>query len=322
MRAPRQCSLAFVIVAGAMLVCAPRAASADGWPARPVNIVLSFAGGGVMDFVTRSVAQNLTEQLGQNFVVENKQGGGGIVGAQSVARAPADGYTFLVTAIGPIVFRPMMAPDPGFDTDRDFAPVIMLGDTPNAIVANPSLGLNNIADLTAYAKRNDNRITIGHPGAGTMGEYCGAMLARKIRIDGNLIAYRGAAAVIADLRGGQIDIGTLAYSPGADTVKILAVGSSERLEALPDVPTLKESGVPMQCETWIAIFAPAGVPHGIVSRLNAAINAYLEKLETRTRFAKAGVRLLGGSPEQLRDRVAADRVLWKPIVSGARAAAK
>ncbi|MDO9414466.1 MAG: tripartite tricarboxylate transporter substrate binding protein [Pseudolabrys sp.] len=322
MRASRQFIIIIIILAVTILACAPRAAVADGWPARQVNIVLSFASGGVMDFVTRSVAQNLTEQLGQNFVVENKQGGGGVVGAQSVARATADGYTFLVTAIGPIVFRPMMAPEPGFDTDRDFVPVIMLGDTPNAILANPNLGLNTIADLVAYAKRNDNRISIGHPGVGTMGEYCGAMLARKIRVDGNLIAYRGAAAVVTDLLGGQIDIGTPAYGPGAGAVKILAVGSSERVAALPDVPTLKESGVPMQCETWIAIFAPAGVPRGIVNRMNAAINAYLDKTETRAAFAKAGVRVLGGSPERLRDQVIADRVMWKPIVSGARPAAQ
>jgi len=301
-------------VAAALIACAPRPAAAQEWPARPITLLLSFAGGGIMDLATRSIAHDLTEALGQTVVVEAKTGAGGIIGVMAIKNAAPDGYTFLVSAVGPMVFRPLMETGLGFDATRDFTPVIIIGDTTNAILASPKLGVSSVKELSAYAAKHQNRLNIGHPGVGTMGQFCGALLAQKLGIDGNLVAYRGAAPIVTDLLGGQIDIGAPAYGPDSSAVKVLAVSSSERLDSMPDVPTLKESGIDMECSTWMAIYGPAGVPGPIVAKLNAAIAAYLRKPETRKAFSNVGLRVLGGPPERLRDRAIADTKVWAPII--------
>ncbi|MDO8875660.1 MAG: tripartite tricarboxylate transporter substrate binding protein [Pseudolabrys sp.] len=325
MRLSRRTGLAAAtafVAAAALCGGTPRGALAQDWPSRSITIVIPFTGGGMMDFAVRSVAQELTRALGQTALVEPKPGGSGAVGTTAVARAEPDGYTLLITAIGPVVFRPLMDKNAGPDVGRDMTPIVMIGDTPNGILASPKLGVGTVKELIAYAKSHDNRLTIGHPGVGTMGELCGMLLAQKIGVDGNMIAYRGATPIISDLLGGQIDIGTPAYGPGADAVKILAVSGDQRLPSLPTVPTLKESGVDMECSTWLAIFGPANMPRPIVDRLNATIDGYLRKPETREAFSKIGLRVLGGPPERLRDRVVADRALWSPIVLGRPEAAK
>ncbi len=311
-----------LIAATACLALAPRLAAAQEWPARPVTILLPFAGGGMMDFATRMIAQHLTATLGQTFVVEAKSGGGGAIGAMALAKAPPDGYTLMVTAVGPMVFRPLMDKTTAYDADKDFTPIIMIGDTPNAIFASPKLGVGTVKELVAYADKNGKKLNIGHPGVGTMGQFCGALLASKMGIDGNMIAYRGAAPIIVDLLGGQIDIGTPSLGPGSESVKILAVSGEERLDTLPNVPTLKESGLDMECATWLAIYAPAGVPRPIVDKLNAAIDALLRKPETRAKFGTVSLRPIGGPPERLRDRVIADRALWAPIIAKGTGPAK
>lgn len=321
---PRRTGIVAIALLAAVTLCGgmPRGAVAQDWPSRPITIVIPFTGGGMMDFAVRSVAQELTRVLGQTVLVEPKPGGSGAVGTTTVARAEPDGYTLLITAIGPVVFRPLMDKSAGPDAGRDMTPIVMVGDTPNGILASPKLGVGTVKELTAYAKTHNNRLTIGHPGVGTMGELCGVLLAQKMGVEGNMIAYRGAAPIITDLLGGQIDIGTAAYGPGADAVKILAVSGDERLPSLPNVPTLKESGVDMECSTWLAIYGPANMPRPIVDKLNTTIDAYLRKPETREAFTKIGLRVLGGSPERLRDRVVADRALWSPIVLGRPAPAK
>ena len=287
--------------------------AADEYPVRPITVVLPFGPGGMMDFAIRSLAQELTQALGQLVVIEPKPGGGGALGTAAVARSEPDGYTLLVSAIGPVVFRPMLEPGVA-DPARELTPIIMIGDTPNVILANPKLGLSTMSDLIAYARARSNRLSIGHPGVGTMGEFCGLALAAKIGIDGNMVAYRGAAQIIADLAGGQIDIGTPAFGPGSEAVKILATSGDERLAALPDVPTLKQSGIDLECATWIALYGPPGLPRQIVDKLNAAAEVYLRKPETREAFARIGLRALGGTPEHLRDRAVADRTQWAPVV--------
>jgi tripartite-type tricarboxylate transporter receptor subunit TctC len=293
-------------------------ASAQEWPARPITVVLPFGAGGMMDFATRSLAAELSKTLAQPVMVEFKAGAGGAIGTAAVAKAEPDGYTLLVTAIGPAVFRPLLEKNVA-DVGHDMTPVIMIGDTPNAIMASPKLGVNTISELIAYARAHENRLNIGHPGVGTMGEFCGLALAAKTKIEGNMIAYRGATQIIVDLVGGQIDLGTPAYGPGSEAAKLLAVSGDARLESLPNVPTLKESGVDLECATWLAIYGPAALPRPIVDRLNAAVDAFLRKPETHEAFAKVGFRPIGGSPERLRARVIADRATWAPIVGGKRA---
>ena len=223
-----------------------------------------------------------------------------------------------MTAIGPMVFRPFIDKTLGYDVDKDFTPIILAADAPNVLLANPKLGLKTVKDLLAYAGTKQRRLTIANSGPGTMGHLCGVLFASKANVDGTFISYRGAAPIITDLLGGQIDIGFPAFGPGSDTVTILAVTADERADFLPDVPTLKESGFDLVCSTWIAIYASPNVPREIVSKLNAAIDAFLHKPETRKQFSDLGLRALGGSPEQLRDRVIEDRATWSKVIAGVK----
>jgi tripartite-type tricarboxylate transporter receptor subunit TctC len=308
--------MVFLVAVAAMLGAALRPAAAEDWPTRPITLVVSFPAGGSMDYLGRSIARNLSEVLGQPVIVENKLGGGGAVATLAVARAPADGYTLLVTAIGPAVFRPIMEQAVGYDMEKEFTPVILAADSPNVLLANPKLGLNTVKDLLAYAKQKQNKLSIAHSGPGTMGHLCAVLFASEAHIDGSFIAYRGAPQMVSDLLGGQIDIGFPAFGPGSQSAKILAVTTEERVDFLPDVPTMKESGFDLVGSTWNAIYAPANVPREIVSKLNRAIDAHLRKPETRQQLMQIGMRALGGTSEQLRERVTQDRANWSKILVG------
>ena len=304
-----------LIAAAAVLGAGARPASAEDWPTKPINLVASFTAGGMMDFIGRTIVQDLSPALGQPVIVDFKSGGGGVVGLQWLAKQPADGYTLMMTATGPLVFRPLIDKKVGYDAEKDFTPIILIGDTPNAVMASPKHGFKTIKDLLDYVNTKSNKLTIGHPGPGTMGHLCGVLLARKAHIDPTFVAYRGAAGIITDLMGGQIDLATPAYGPGMDKLT-LALSSDERLKSQPDLPTLKESGVDVVCSTWIAIHAPAHVPPAIVNKLNAAIDAFLRKPETHAKFGTIGLRVLGGPPDRMRARIKEDLAKWTDIVAG------
>ena len=308
------CQMVILVAVAAMLGAAPRSAAAEDWPTRPITLVVPFPAGGSMDFLGRSIAQNLTEVLGQPVIVENRVGAGGVIATNYVAKAPPDGYTLLVSAIGPAVFRPIIDRLAGYDMEKDFVPVIMAADSPNVLLASPKLGLNTVKDLLAYAKQKQNKLSIAHSGPGTMGQLCAVLFASQAHVDGSFIAYRGAPPMLTDLLGGQIDIGFPAFGPGSQSVKILAVTTAERVDFLPGIPTMKESGFDLVGSTWNAIYAPANVPREIVGKLNAAIDAHLRKPETRQQLMKIGMRALGGTPEQLRESMAQDNARWSKII--------
>ncbi len=310
MRICRAIAVAVLAVAG----LAPRFGLAEEWPARTVTLTQTFAGGGTMGFAIRSIAQAMTETFGHTFVVETKAGGSGLVGLLATAKAPPEGYDFVVTAIGPMVFRPILEKDLGFDADKDFEPVILIGATPNGVLASPKMGVSTIAELKVWAAKNGNRLNIGMPGVGTMGQYCGVLLLEKLGIEGNFINYRGATPIVQDLLGGQIELGTPAFGPSTMATKVLAIAADQRLDVAPDVPTLKESGIDITCATWNAIFAPRGTPKPIIAKLNAAIDAYLKKPETQKAFNGIGLTPWGGSPERVTAQMAEDRKTWGDIV--------
>jgi tripartite-type tricarboxylate transporter receptor subunit TctC len=306
----------FVLTAvAAMLAGMPRPAAAQAWPTRPVTVIMAFASGAMIDFVGLSLAKELTAVLGQPVVAEGRTGSGGVVAGGYVAKAAPDGYTLLLTAVGPAVLRPLIDKSVSYDTNADFTPIILIGESPNVLLANPKLGVNTVKDLLAYAKSKDNKITIGHAGPGTMGHLCSVVFAAKAGIDGNFIAYRGTAPMLTDLLGGQIDTGFPAYNPAVQSAKILAVTSDERVDFLPGVPTMKESGIDLVGATWFAIFGPARMPPEVVAKLNGAIDAFLKKPETKQRFSDVGFRVLGGPPARLTETVAQDRAKWSGIIA-------
>lgn len=303
-----------LIAAVAAVVCLPQSAAAQEWPSRTITITQTFPGGGMMDFAARAIAQDLTEKLGQTVVVETKVGGAGLLGLQTVGRMAPDGYNFVVSAIGPMVFRPLIDKNFNVDPDKDFEPVILVGATPNSVLASPKIGVSTVAELKAYAAKQGNKLNIGHPGPGTMGLYCGVLLAEKLGIEGNFISYRGATQIVQDLLGGQLESGTPAFGPSSMSAKVLAISSDERLDAVPDVPTLKQAGVDITCATWNAIYAPAGTPKPIIAKVNAVIDAFLKKPETKKVFADIGMTPWGGPPERVTRQMAEDRKTWSAIV--------
>lgn len=294
---------------------ARRPAAAEDWPTRPVTLVMAFASGGMLDFLGRSLANDLSATLGQPVVPEIRAGGGGVVAGAYVARAKPDGYTLLITAVGPAVMRPLIDKSVGYDTTTDFTAISLVGESPNVVLANPKLGLNSAKDLVAYAKTKDNKITIGHTGPGTVGHLCSVVFAAQAGIEVISISYRGAAEMMTDLLGGQIDGAFPAYGPSTQAVKPLAAITEERVDFLPRVPTVKESGFNLACATWIAIFGPARMPPEIVAKLNGAIDTFLHKPDIQSRSVEFGFRILGGPPARLSERVLQDRAKWAPIIA-------
>jgi tripartite-type tricarboxylate transporter receptor subunit TctC len=294
------------------------AAVAQPWPSRPITLLVAFPPGSISDYVARVIAHDLSSTLGQTVIVENKPGGGGAIATVAVAKAPADGYDLLMTAIGPAVLRPLIDSKLQYDTVADFTPIILIGDTPNVFVTSPTSRFGNVRDIVAYASQNPGKLTIGHPGPGTMGHLAALLFATEAHISANFISYQGSASIVSDLVGGHIDVGSIAYGGSASAARLLAVTTDERPSFLPDIPTMRESNLPnVSASTWHAIFAPAGLAPEAVSMLNKALNALLDKPEVRNQFSKIGYRVLGGPPERLRQRIIDDRAKWSAVIQAA-----
>jgi tripartite-type tricarboxylate transporter receptor subunit TctC len=305
-----------VIVVSALVT---QIAAAQSWPTRPITLLVAFTPNTTTDYAARAVAQELSKALGQPVVVENRSGGGGVIASSAVAKAPADGYTLLMTTIGPAVLRPLIDRKVGYDAVGDFTPVALVGDAPNVIVSAPQRGFNSVQDVVAYAKQNPGKLTIGHPGVGTMGHLIALLFAAEAGIEANMIAYQSSPPIITDLLGGHIDAGSIAYGPAIGSAKILAVTNDEPISFMPGVPTMREADYPnVTGATWSAVFGPAGLPPEVVTKLNEIISAFLDKEETREQFAKVGYHALGGPPERLSARMADDTAKWSKVISAAK----
>jgi tripartite-type tricarboxylate transporter receptor subunit TctC len=315
----RRLGATFAALACALLwLGAARAQGGPAWPSRPITLVVAFSPGTTLDYAARAIAQDLSRVLGQPVVVENRPGGGGVVGSVTVAKAPPDGYTLLMTGIGPAVLRPLLDDKLSYDAVADFTPIVLVGDAPNVLAASPTSGFGGVSDVIAYARRNPGKLTIGHSGPGTLNHLIAVLFSAEAGIATTLISYQGSSPIVTDLAGGHIDTGYIAYAPGSAATKILAVTTDQRVDFLPGVPTLKESNFPNVIgSTWNAIFAPAGLPADIAVRLNGAISAFLAKEETRQQFRSVGYRLLGGPPERLRELMADDRAKWSKVIAAA-----
>jgi tripartite-type tricarboxylate transporter receptor subunit TctC len=298
-------------------------ASAEAWPSRPVTMVVPFTAGGTSDVVARGLARELGEKLGQPFVIENRSGAGGNIGAAMVARAVADGTTILFATTAQAATNQLMYKQMGFDPQRDLAPVVLVSKSPVIITARPDAPYASLADFIAYAKANPNKATAGFPGNGTLGHITGELLSRTAGIEFGKAQYRGGAAILTDLIGGHIDIGMdsmAAYMASVRDGKIraLAIASSQRWSEFPDVPTVAESGLPgFEASVWYALLVPAKVPAEIVARLNAATNAWLQEPKTQEFLVNFGAEPAGGSPADLKAFTQAEIEKWGPIIKAA-----
>ena len=311
---------------GLALAC-PGVHSQDSYPSKPVRIIVSFAAGGPTDQVARIMGAKLTDLLGQTFVVENKTGAGGNLGAADVARATPDGYTLLMATVSTHAINPGLYQKMPYDPIQDFAPVAQVGVTPCVLAVHPSLPVKDVQGLIALLKANPGKYSYGSSGMGSILHLCGEQFKTSA---GGLqvvhVPYRGSAPMMADLVGGQIAMAfdalpTVLPQVQAGKIRAIGGGMATRARAMPDLPTLQEQGVAgFECYTWNAILAPAKTPAPVVRQLGAAINRALEDPVVLKRLQDAGVDPTPGStPEKLAAFMKTELGKWAPIIKASGA---
>jgi tripartite-type tricarboxylate transporter receptor subunit TctC len=314
--------IGFVLIALSLVPTAPGRA-AETWPSRPVSLIVPFGAGTTSDIVARSLAQTLSQSLGQPVIVEDKGGAGGNIAGGYVAHANPDGYTLLLATTGPAATNKLMYRDISFDPERDFAPIVLLGKSPVIIAARPDAPFTTLKDFIAYAQANPDKVTAGSPGNGTLGHITGELLQRTASIKFSVTQYRGSGDILIDLMASRIDIASdsmAAYVPAiqASKIKALAIAGQDRWSKLPNVPTVSESGLPgFQASVWYALLAPKGTPTDIIAKLNAASNAYLHAENTQTVLDGLGIATSGGTPDELKSFTSAEIAKWAPIIKAA-----
>jgi tripartite-type tricarboxylate transporter receptor subunit TctC len=300
--------------------------SVQTWPSRPVTIIRPFAAGGGTDLLARALAQDLGERFGQQFVIDNRAGAGGNVGAAAVAKAAPDGYTILFGTPGPLANNKLMYKNLPFDPEQAFAPIVLIAKSPLIIAAKVSLPVKDIKELAAYAKANPGKLNVGVPGNGTLGHITSVLLQRELGISMTDVPYRGTALVVNDLLGGQVDL-AMDFMPSyvplvrEGKVRALAVTTSQRSSDLPDVNTVQDAGFPgFEATAWYALAAPAGTPSEIIDKLNAAANAFLKSPKGQETLANLSMQAVGGSPADLKAFIASELQKWGPVVKEANIA--
>jgi tripartite-type tricarboxylate transporter receptor subunit TctC len=332
MMPPRQLLTRRYALAGALLLFSPlpvsTAVQAADWPERTIRMIVPFAAGSGADTVGRTYAEELTKSLGQQVVVDNKGGAGGLMGTAEGVRAPADGYTLLLSSQGTTVFNLGLYKTPGYDPLKDLVPLNVTGTLPNVLVVAPTNPATNVADLVAQARAKPGELTYGSSGVGSSLHMSGVILEQRTGVKLQHVPYRGAPAAVLAVINGEVTMGffnapTVLGQIKAGKLKALAVTSKDRLALLPDVRTMIEAGVPdFDVAVWLGFAVPTNTPAAVVTRLNAEINRIGQLPQVREKLLVQGfVMLPPGSPEAARKLIVDDQALWLPIIkqSGATA---
>ncbi|GAA4333220.1 tripartite tricarboxylate transporter substrate binding protein [Pigmentiphaga soli] len=308
-------ALACVAVA---LLCGSARAD-DGYPDKPVRIIVPYPPAGFNDVMARAFATKLNEKLGQPFIVENRAGGGTVIGTAAAAKAPADGYTLLVQGFPLIVNQYLYSKLP-YDTNTAFAPVILGAETPNLLVVRADSAIKSLKDLIDAAKASPGRLNYASSGTGTSQHLTMEYLKSITGTDLNQIPYKGSAPMVTDLLGGQVDVmfdnfpNALPFVK-AGKMRALAVTSRQRLAELPDVPTVAEQGYPgFEVAVFYGLYAPAGTPDAVVHKLNAVLNEALKADDVKSMFKTAGVQPMGGSAQDFAKYNAAQDRKWADVI--------
>jgi tripartite-type tricarboxylate transporter receptor subunit TctC len=306
----RALALAAWLLAGACV--------AQDWPTKPVRIIVPFSPGGPVDIIARLVGAKLNASLGQQFIVENRTGAGGNIGAAAVAKSAPDGYTVLMTSSA-IAVNVSLYSDPGYDAMRDFIPVAIPASQPNMIIVNASVPARTLPEFISQSR--GKKIAFASPGSGTTPHLTGENILRVIaKLDVTPVHFRGAGTAVTALVSGEPEVGCMAISGPLPQVKAgrlraLAVSSAKRIPALPDVPTFAEAGFPgVEDYTWVGVFLPAGTPAAIVRKLNEGVNRAIESPDVRERLAANAFDPVGGSQQQFADYVKSEIAKWAKVV--------
>ncbi|HYF20799.1 MAG TPA: tripartite tricarboxylate transporter substrate binding protein [Ramlibacter sp.] len=297
--------------------------AAQDYPTKPIRLVVPFAAGGPADIQARWLGQKLSAALGQQVVVDNRGGAGGILGAQAVATAPADGYTLLFSSVGAIAIAPYIADKVPYNPREDLVPVVRVATAPTVLVTAANSRFSNLASLVQYAKANPGKVSFASAGPGTTTHLGSELLKKEAGIDMTHIPYKGAAPAITDIISGQVDV-MFADAPivlphiRSGKLKAITIGTPSRESSLPDVATTAEQGHKgVLVSTWYGMLAPARTAPAILARLNQSVNTILSSPDGKAFFAQQGVQVNGGKPEEFGAFIQSEATRWTALAKAA-----
>jgi tripartite-type tricarboxylate transporter receptor subunit TctC len=312
----------YALMTAAALFASTPARSGAGdirYPTKPIRLISAFAPGGGASTVARMIAPELTDAWGQSVVVDNRPGAGGSIGTEMAARAPADGYTLVMATASTIVINPLVGKVP-FDPIKDFTPVVHTSTVPLVLVVHPSVPAKSVKDLVAHARTAGSRLNFSSSGEGTISHLAGELFKSMANVDMVHVPYKGGGQAIIDLMAGHVQVGfqnILEALPqiNAGRLRALAVSTPKRSPVVATIPTVAEAGVPgYEVIQWSGILAPAGVPKGVVAKLNAEVNRVLARADMRERFIAGGADPGSGPPEQFGALITSEIAKWSKLV--------
>jgi tripartite-type tricarboxylate transporter receptor subunit TctC len=304
----------------AMLAALPGAGAQD-YPSRPVKIIVPFPAGGTADVMPRVIGEWLSRKWGQPVVVENRTGAAGNIGAEAVAKAEPDGYTLLSAPPPPLVINQNLYPKLGFDP-TEFVPIVIMGRVPNALVINPKLPFNSVAELIAYAKANPGKLTSATQGNGTTSHLTSELFQLMADVKFQHVPYRGSAPALTDLVAGSVDLmfdnlGVSLPLVKGGQLKLLGVATPKRMASLPDVPTIAETLPGFESAAWFAIVAPPKTPQAVVDKINADVNEALRQGDIVQRLAQLSAEPIGGTPQATAAYMREEIERWHKVIKAA-----
>ena len=297
-------------------------AQAQDYPARPIQVIVPFAGGSASDVVTRIMLDRMAKSLGQPFIVDNRPGAGGNTGTQAAARTAPDGYTLVMSTVGPLAANRTLFKSLGYDPEKDFTPISLFAILPNVVVINSRLPPRTLTELVAYAKQRPKELNYGSVGVGSSQHLAGAYFEQIAGVQLTHVPYRNIAQYTPDFIAGQVPLG-FQFLPNvvgmlsSGDARALAVTSPKRMTALPDVPTAKEAGLAYETYGWLALLGPAGMPKPVVDKLHKALEEAVDDPTVRSRFTEQGAEPVSPGPEELQKFIASETSKWKATIEKA-----
>ena len=307
------------------IVAASVAFGQAAYPTKPVRIVVPFPAGGTTDIIARATAQKLSEAWGQQVIVDNRPGAAGNIGAELVAKSAPDGYTLLMGTVGTHAINSSLYAKMPYDHVKDFAPVILVAGVPNVLVVNPEVPVKTVPELIAYVKANPGKLNFASSGSGTSIHLSGELFKTMTGVQMTHVPYKGSAPALTDLIGGQVQLmfdnlpSSLAFIK-AGKLRALAVTSTTRAGALPDVPTVADFVPGFEASSWFGLLAPAGTPPAVIAKINGEVAKWLATPEAREKLTAQGANTAGGTPEDFAKHIQAETAKWAKVVkeSGAK----
>lgn len=306
-----------LILTLSVLLAAPKwcVAMAEEYPSRVVSLVVAFPSGGGVDTVGRVIAQKLTDALGQQVIVVNRPGAGSVIGTRDVARAQPDGYTLLLLVTGA-----GLPANPGYDMEKDFAPIGLIASVPIVIMSNPSVPAKSLAEVIALAKKDGEKLTVGTPPAPTLNYFGAEQFKAMTGTNITIVTYKGTGPLTNDLVGGHVMLAFNTLPPAigniqAGTLRAIAVGSPSRMAAIPDVPTIAESGLPgLEIVQYYGLVAPAGTPQPIIERLNKELRKIVTSEDMKKRLLDAGGDPIASTPAEYMQNIQREEGKWQAVI--------